>query len=107
MADNIPPELFRDAVIVERFRGRTGVGATYELPIVERCLISHDSKLVRSGDDREVVSSASLVFPPRVPDIPVESRVTMPDGLRHTVLTFRDMRKPALPTPDHTQIRVE
>jgi hypothetical protein len=107
MADIIPDLVWRDAVIVERFRGRSSVGAVYDLPIVERCVVSHDTKLVRATDGREVTSAASIIFPPQVADVPVESRVTMPDGQRHTVLMFRDMRKPALPTPDHTQIRVE
>ena len=107
VADIIPAWVWKDAVIVERFRGRTATGTAYDPPLVTPCLVSKKARLVRTVDAREVTSSANAVFPPQVPDIPVESRVTMPDGHRATVVAFHDHRKPALPSPDHIQIFIE
>ncbi|MCZ4557982.1 hypothetical protein O4215_20685 [Rhodococcus maanshanensis] len=96
--------------VVRRLEGDGAFGPQFSAPIGEPCLVSNGSKLVRGPDGAEVVSTASVAFPPTVALVPVGSEVLLPaefGGRTALVLATNIGDGGGLPTPDNQTVNLE
>ncbi|GAA0638243.1 hypothetical protein GCM10010174_70120 [Kutzneria viridogrisea] len=102
MAD-IPAWLLRHTATIEPYEGTGAAGPIYGAPVTVRCFVDDVSRLVRSGDGTEAVSSATL-YCPLDTVAPAESRVTVNGHRPATVFTTFRRDGGGLPTPDHLEV---
>jgi hypothetical protein len=73
--------LFTVPIVVERKTGDGAAGAIYAAKdSTLKGRVKNARKLVRTADGKEVISEATVSLPLVTPVIPVESKVTLPDG---------------------------
>jgi hypothetical protein len=102
----IPPWLLNrmgQDVSVEPYAGAGAYGPTYDPPATVRALVEHKRKLVRGKDGQEVVSETTIRMQLDVA-CPVDSRVTLSDGTKSTVLTAKPIDGGTLPVPSHLEV---
>lgn len=108
---SIPSELLVHVITVEPYAGQGGdgmpiYGAAFDVP----CFVDSKVRRIRaqsteSSTGDEVLSEATAYAAgPDRQDIPVESRVRLPDGTYTRVLQLLRRSAPGLPTPDHLEI---
>ena len=82
---------FNTSVSVESAIGVNSYGEVlYGASVVYPALVTYGFKVVRDKDGREVVSSARVYFDGTVP-VSANSRLTMPDGTRPTVIAVNSV----------------
>ncbi|MFB7029672.1 MULTISPECIES: hypothetical protein [unclassified Streptomyces] len=106
MRTAIPKSAFGHTVTVEPYLGRTSVGPRYGPPTTVKCLVDAKTRTVRSATGAEVVSSSTFYARPGLV-CPPESRVTLPDSRKTTVIAFLDRDGGGLPTPDHVEVQLQ
>ncbi|WP_245936432.1 hypothetical protein [Streptomyces cahuitamycinicus] len=102
----LPGMWLRHQVTVEPYEGNSAVGALYGAPVTVRCFLEEKNRLVRAPDGREVVSSSRFFCRLDVVDAPPESRVTLPDGRKTTVIDQARHDGGGLPLPDHLEVQL-
>ncbi|MEU9557978.1 hypothetical protein [Streptomyces fumanus] len=99
----VPGMLLQHRVTVEAYLGSGSKGALYGPPETVRCLIDERTQQVTSPGGQEVTSGSSYIARPSHRP-PPNSRVTLPDGRRTTVITIARADGGALPVPSNTQV---
>ncbi|WJV47520.1 hypothetical protein [Streptomyces flavofungini] len=102
----IPDFLLRHQVTMEAWEGEGPYGPVYAAPVLMRCFLDEQTRMVRSPAGEEVTSSST---PYAVPDArrPEHSRVTLPDGRQSTVIAALKRDGCGLPTPDHLEVQLQ
>jgi hypothetical protein len=102
----IPGMLLRHEVTVEAWEGQTPYGPKYAAPVVVRCFLDEQTRMVRNPAGEEVTSSSTLYA---LPDVvcPAKSRVTLPSGRQTTVIAAHPRDGGGLPTPDHLEVQLQ
>ncbi len=102
----MPGFLLRHQVTVEPFLGEGPYGPQYEPPVVVRCLVDEQTRMVRSPTGDEVTSSTTLRA--RLDTVcPAGSRVTLPEGRVTAVIAALRRDGAGLPTPDHLEVQLQ
>lgn len=78
-------------------------GTAYPL----RCFAAAKARLIRGTTGDMVTSDTTITAATSTPNIPVGSRITLPDGSPTTVLRLSRADGGGLPTPDHVEIVCE
>lgn len=102
----IPPQLLRHTVTVEAYLGDGARGPLYADPQTVPCYLEHKTRLARAPDGRQVTSS-SQVYCDLGPTVTTQSRVTLPDGTRPTVLQVSEYDTKGLVPADHLEIYLQ
>lgn len=101
----LPGFLLRHRVVVEPYEGDSAYGEVYGAAVTVRCFLDQSTRLVRDKDGRQVTSGATFHCRlTAITDIPPDSRVTLPDGRKTTVILGRRRDGGGLPTPDHWEV---
>lgn len=98
----LPEWLFRHEAIIEPFEGEGAYGPVHGSPLLVRCLVDDERRLVRDAQGAETVSDTTIFFPPGT-RCPEGSRVTV-NGRVTTVITSFARDGGGLPTPDHVEV---
>lgn len=96
----------RHQVTVEPYLGDNGYGPQYGDSVTVRCFLEEKTRLVRDPDGREVTSSSTVYCRLDAVDAPPESRVTLPDGRKTTVIDQARHDGGGLPLPDHLEVQL-
>jgi hypothetical protein len=102
----VPPQLLRHTVTVEAYLGDGARGPLYGAPQTVPCYLEHKTRVARAPDGRQVTST-SQVFCDLGPTVTTESRVTLPDGTRPTVLQVSEYDTQGLVPIDHLEIYLQ
>lgn len=102
----LPKWLMRHSVTVEPYTGDSAYGPMYGPPETVQCFLEEGTKLSRSADGHEATSTAQFYARPG-PSVPAQSRVTLPDGRRTTVMQSFNRDGGGLPTPDHLEVHLQ
>jgi hypothetical protein len=103
MVRQIPRLLLQHTVTVEAYLGSGSKGDVYGQPERVSCLIDEKTQQVTSPGGQTVTSGSSYITRPGHRP-PPNSRVTMPDGRRTTVITIARADGGNLPVPSNTQV---
>lgn len=104
----LPGFLLRHKVTVEAKQGEGPYGETYAAPVTVKCFLEQKTRLVRSAEGDEVVSSSTVYCQlDALTKPPPKSRVTLPDGTVTKVILAHRNDGGGLPTPDHFEIQLE
>ena len=76
---------YDQTAVIETYLGTGGNGKVYGPPVDVLCQIDDTVRFVRNTSAVEVVSSTTLLTPPGVV-APPQSKVTLPDGRKATVI---------------------
>lgn len=96
----------RHTVTVEPYEADSAYGPQYAAPVVVRCFLEEKTRLVRAPDGREVTSGTTFYCRLDAVTAPPESRVTLPDGRRTTVIDQTRHDGGGLPVPDHLEVQL-
>ncbi|QJT04354.1 hypothetical protein G9272_32065 [Streptomyces asoensis] len=99
----IPGFLLQHTVTVEAYLGSGSKGDLYAAPEPVRCLIDEKTQQVTNPGGQTVTSGSSYITVPSHRPAP-NSRVTLPDGRRTTVITIARADGGTLPVPSNTQV---
>ncbi|WP_228975204.1 hypothetical protein [Streptomyces sp. DH12] len=102
----MPAFLLRHEVVVEPYLGASAYGPRYGPQVTVAGLLEQGTRTVRAPSGAEVTSSSTLRAPLDAPDIPPQSRVTLPDGDQTTVIAVLRHDGGGLPTPDHVEVQL-
>lgn len=102
----IPGFLLQHEVTVEPYLGSGSKGDLYGGAETVRCLIDEKTQQVTSPGGQVVTSGSSYITRPDHRP-PPNSRVTLPDGRKSTVITIARADGGALPVPSNTQVFLE
>lgn len=103
-----PAFLWRHRVVVEPYLGPAGYGPRYGAPVEVLCLLERSTRVVKKPDGTEVTSSATFrTALDRESVCPPESRVTLPDGGKTTVINVQPQDGAGLPVPNHLEVSLE
>ncbi|MER6832708.1 hypothetical protein ABT320_01740 [Streptomyces cellulosae] len=103
MVRQVPAFLLQHQVTVEPYLGSGSKGDVYGPPERVRCLIDEKTQQVISPGGQTVTSGSSYIARPDHRP-PPNSRVTLPDGRRTTVITVARADGGRLPVPSNTQV---
>ncbi|MFE5895834.1 hypothetical protein ACFQ67_00135 [Streptomyces sp. NPDC056488] len=106
MVVKMPGFLLQHEVTVERHLGSSAYGPKFGAPVVVRCLLEQQTRVVVGQDGSDITSSSTFRAPLDVPAIPPESRVTLPDGDKTTVIAALRHDGGALPTPTCWEVQL-
>jgi len=97
------------ATTVERLSGSGPDGDTLAVGVTLNGFIEHAVKLVRNPAGDEVVSSATIYYPPGTAFIPTGSFITPPAGMgsRARVISCAIHDSGPLDLPEHVEVTVE
>lgn len=99
----VPGFLLQHTVTVEAYLGSSSKGDLYAAQETVRCLIDEKTVQVTSPGGQTVTSGSSYItLPSHRP--PPNSRVTLPNGRRTTVITVARVDGGTLPVPSNTQV---
>ena len=101
----IPGWMLGHTVTVEPYAGSSAYGPVYGSPVTVACFLDQKTRTVRDRTNREVVSTSTFYARPGLV-CPPESRVTLPDGRRTTVIAVLNRDGGGLPTPDHVEVQL-
>ncbi|MFB7589378.1 hypothetical protein [Streptomyces sp. NPDC056169] len=101
----IPASMLIHRVTVEPYQGVGPSGPVYGPAVEVRCLKEDRTRLVRSPEGDEVVSSATFYAMPGTV-APAKSRVALPGGRKTKVIAFIDADGGALGTPNHVEVQL-
>ncbi|MEU8886740.1 hypothetical protein [Streptomyces sp. NPDC048442] len=102
----LPGRFMRHQVTVEPLLGQGPYGPQYGPPVVTRCFLDEQTRMVRSpGGDQ--VTSSSTAYAPLTTVAPPGSRVMLPDGRKTAVIAALRRDGGGLPTPDHLEVQLE
>ncbi|MDT9688194.1 hypothetical protein Q5762_07460 [Streptomyces sp. P9(2023)] len=101
----LPGLLFGREVTVEPYLGSSSIGPRYGPAVAVACFLDQQSRTVRDKTGREVTSSSTFYARPGLV-CPAESRVTLPDGRKTTVIARLDRDGGGMPTPDHVEVQL-
>jgi hypothetical protein len=101
----LPGIWLRHEVTVEPYLGVGPSGPQYGPTVVVRAFVEERTRLVRSPEGDEVISSAT-VYARLGPSCPAKSRVRLPSGRRTTVIAELRHDGGGLPTPDHLEVQL-
>jgi hypothetical protein len=99
----VPGFLLQHTVSVEAYLGSGSKGDVYGPPETVRCLIDEKTTQVVSPGGQIVTSGSSYITRPDHRP-PPNSRVTLPDGRKTTVITIARADGGTLPVPSNTQV---
>ncbi|MFI7014387.1 hypothetical protein [Streptomyces sp. NPDC050164] len=102
----LPGMWLRHQVTVEPYEGNSAVGEVYGDPVLVRCWLEKKTRLVSAPDGRQVTSSSTFYCRLGAVDAPPESRVTLPDGRKTTVIEQIENDGGGLPLPDHLEVQL-
>jgi hypothetical protein len=101
----LPGFWLRHRVLVEPYLGTGPSGPQYGPAVTVRAFLEEKTRLVRSPQGDEVISSAT--FYARLDAVcPAKSRVTLPAGRRTAVIAALRRDGGGLPTPDHLEVQL-
>ena len=102
----IPRWLMRHRITVEAYDGESSTGTLYATPVVVKCFLDEETRMVRSPGG-EQTTSTSTAYADLDATAPAMSRVTLPDGRVTTVIAAKKRNGMGLQTPDHLEIQLE
>lgn len=102
----LPGWLLGHEVTVEPYEGSGPYGEVYGSPVVVRCFLDQQTRLVRDAGGNQVTSSTTFYAELDAVSAPPTSRVMLPDG--HTTTVIAELRRDGggLPTPDHLEVQL-
>ncbi|MGW3847187.1 hypothetical protein [Streptomyces fagopyri] len=103
MVRQVPGGVLQHEVIVEAYLGSGSKGDVYGARERVRCLIDERTQQVTSPGGQTVTSGSSYITRPDHRP-PPNSRVTLPDGRKTTVITIVRADGGRLPVPSNTQV---
>jgi hypothetical protein len=103
MVRQVPGFLLQHHVVVEPYVGSGSKGDVYGPAQTVRCLIDEKTQQVMSPGGQTVTSGSSYIARPDHRP-PPNSRVTLPDGRRTTVISVARADGGRLPVPSNTQV---
>ena len=103
---NLPGFLLRHVVTVEPYLGTGAYGPQYGPAVTVKCFRDDTRRLVQATAGGEVMSESTLYCLPSAV-IPLESRVTLQDGRKYTVITSKLRDGGGLPVPSHLEVSMK
>lgn len=106
MADALA-DWWQHVVTIARYTGSDAHGDTYASGIESAAFVDDRRKLIVNASGAEVVSSAAVFLPSTVPDVPLDSMVTLPTNFgsrqcRVIQVSVKDAG--GQPTPNHVEL---
>lgn len=103
---NLPGHLLQHEVTVEPYTGDGAYGPTYSAATPVSCFLDEKTRMVRDAGGREVTSSSTF-YCALDTVCPAESRVTLPDARRTTVIAALRRDGGTLGTPNHLEVQLQ
>lgn len=101
----MPAWMYQHAITVEAWAGEGPDGPRYAAAEPVRCFLDEQTRMVRQPAGAQVAST-STAYAPLGTVAPAQSRVTLPDGRRTTVIAALRRDGGALPVPSHLEIQL-
>jgi hypothetical protein len=101
----IPGGFLRHQVTIEPYQGEGANGPVYGAPVTVRAFVDETTRTVRGSDATTTTSSAT--FYARLDTVaPQQSRVTLADGRKTTVLAALRRDGGGFAVPDHLEVQL-